>query len=102
MADGHAVGVGEDHARAVQLRGEHAQVYIGEQHAEQQLAIAGFHVARDLRLPDGAGIQAQVQRMVVAHHRLPLQGDGDGDAHPFGKAQQLLVQTEALAAPRRR
>ncbi len=83
VADGQALAGGTDDPSRVELRGEDAEVDVGQEDAEHDQAVAAFDVLRHFLPPHRALVDAEVERVVFAHHRLAEDGRGHGDVAPL-------------------
>ncbi len=96
VADGQALAGGVDDPGRVELGGEDAQIDVGHEDAEQDEAVAAFDVLCHLPPAHRALIDAEVQRVVFAHHRLAEDGGGHGDVAALHQPHQFALQAEAL------
>ncbi len=59
-----------DAARHIQIGGENARIQVGHECAQQQDTVAFFDKSRDVVVPDGAFLEADIERMRFANDAL--------------------------------
>jgi hypothetical protein len=86
------VGREGDHPLRVQHGRVPAQVHVGQEHAEEQEAVAGLDVLPDGLVPDGPRVDAEVPGVGLVDRRLPEEGGDDRDLGPRGELPDGRLQ----------
>ena len=87
VPDGQFLAGGGNAAFGIQPRREDPEVDVGQKRAQHQDAIARLDIVPDFLAAHGSFIDAQVERVLLADHRLAQQRGGHRNARLLGQPQ---------------